>query len=137
MDNTVKIFIVSVVLLYTVMGFAIVGFIQGDLLNNNIATINQANSPANDAINNQTAKTNPQNKTISSLKAINIVYKKVPDYPYTSYTTKLVQNGQHPYYVVNAYDKNPNSTTYNQGIGGAVVDAKTGNLLDNGTITHI
>jgi len=136
MDNTVKIFIVAVVLLYTVMGFAAVGFIQGVLFNNNVATINQANSSAN-TLNNQTAHTNPQNKYISSMKAISIVYKKVPDYSYTSYTTKLVQNGQDPYYLVNAYDKNPNSTTYNQGIGGAKVDAKTGDLLDNGTITHI
>jgi len=100
----------------------------------NTSAVNQTNSSLN--VNN-TTQTNSQNNLISPTKAIIIVNKNIPANGYTSISAKLLQNGTHPYYLVNAYDKNPNSTTYNQGIGGAKVDAKTGDLLDNGTITHI
>ena len=137
MDNTVKIFFVAVVLLYTVLGVGAIGFLQNHFITDNVATINQANSSTNNTLNNLNEQINPQTEYISSDKAINVVHKKVPYYEYTSYSTKLVQNGKHPYYLVNAYDLNPNSTNYNHGIGGAKVDAQSGKLLDNGTITQI
>ena len=136
MDKTVKIFFVAVILLYSVIGVAAISVLHGPFLNNNLATINNANSSANGSSNNHT-QGNPQSKYISSVKAINVVNNNVPDYGYTTYTTKLVKNTTNPYYIVNAYDQNPNSTTYKQGLNGAKVDAKTGKLLDNGTITHI
>jgi hypothetical protein len=135
MDNTVKIFFVAVALLYTILGVGAIGLLQDHFITDNVATINQANS-TNNTLNNQ-EQIKPQKEYISSDKAINVVHKKVPYYEYTSYSTKLVQNGQHPYYLVNAYDLNPNSTNYNHGIGGAKVDAQSGKLLDNGTITQI
>jgi len=137
MDNSVKIFFVAVVLLYAGLGVAAVSVFHSYFLNDNVASINQANSSVNNSFSNQTAQPESQTKYISSLKAIAVVSKNIPDYPYTSYSTKLVQNGQQSYYIVDAYDLNPNSTTYNQGIGNAKVDAKTGKLIDNGTITHI
>lgn len=137
MDNSVKIFFVAVVLLYAVLGVAAVSVFHFYFSDNNVATINQANSSANSTLTNHTTPPNSQTKYIGTLKAIAVVDKYVPDYPYTSYSTKLVQNGQQPYYIVNAYDLNPNSTTYAHGVGNAKVDAKTGQLLDNGTISHI
>ena len=137
MDNTVKIFFVAVVLMYTVLGVGAVGFLQDHLMNNNVAQINQANSSTNNAINNLKEQLDPESEYISSDKAINVVHKKVPYYDYTSYSTKLVQNDQHSYYLVDAYDLNPNSTNYKHGIDGAKVDAQSGKLLDNGTITQI
>ena len=134
MDNTVKIFFVAVALLYTVLGVGAFGFLQDHFITDNVGTINQANSSTNNTLNNLNEQ--PKTEYISSDKAINVVHKKVPYYEYTSYSTKLV-NGKHPYYLVNAYDLNPNSTNYKNGIGGAKVDAKTGKLLDNGTITQI
>lgn len=137
MDNSVKIFFIAVILLYTGLGVAAVSVFHSFILNDNVASINQANSSSNNSLNNQTAQPKSQTKYISSLNAIAVVSKNLPDYPYTSYSTKLVQNGNQSYYLVDAYDSNPNSTTYNQGIGNAKVDAKTGKLIDNGTITHI
>jgi hypothetical protein len=137
MDNSVKIFFVAVVFLYAVLGVGAIGFLQDHLININVDTIDQANSSTNNTLNNQNEQINPQNKYISSDKAINVVHKKVPYYDYTSYSTKFVQNGRHSYYLVNAYDLNPNSTNYNHGINGAKVDAQSGKLLDNGTITQI
>ena len=137
MDNTVKIFFVAVVLLYTVLGVGAIGLLHDHFITDNVATINQANSSTNNSLNNLKEQINPQKEYISSDKAINVVHKKVPYYDYTSYSTKLVQNGEHSYYLVNAYDLNPNSTTYNHGIGGVKVDAQSGKLLDNGTITQI
>jgi hypothetical protein len=137
MDNSVKIFFVAVVLMYSVLGIGAIGFLQDHLMNVNVATIDQANSSSNNAPNNLKGQINPQNEYISSDKAINVVHKKVPYYDYTSYSTKLVQNGQHSYYLVNAYDLNPNSTDYNHGVAGAKVDAQSGKLLDNGTLTQI
>lgn len=134
MDNSVKIFFVAVVLMYTVLGVGAIGFLHDHLINGNVATIDQANSSSNNAHNNLKDQINPQSAYISSDKAINVVHKKVPYYDYTSYSTKLVQNGNQAYYLVNAYDLNPNSTNYNHGIDGAKVDAQSGKLLDNGTI---
>jgi hypothetical protein len=137
MDNSVKIFFIAVILLYTGLGVAAVSVFHSYILNDNVASINQANSSSNNSFNNQTAQPKSHTKYIGSLNAIAVVSKNIPAYPYTSYSTKLVQNGNQSYYVVDAYDLNPNSTTYNQGIGDAKVDAKTGKLIDNGTITHI
>ena len=137
MDNSVKIFFIAVILLYAGLGLAVVSIFHSYILNDNVASINHANSSSNNSFNNQTAQAKSQTKYISSLKAIDIVSKNLPAYPYTSYSTKLVNNGNQSYYLVDAYDLNPNSTTYNHGIGNAKVDAKTGKLIDNGTITHI
>ena len=109
---------------------------KNHFITDNVATINQANSSTNNTLNNLNEQINPQTEYIGSDKAVNVVHKKVPYYDYTSYSTKLV-NGKHPYYLVNAYDLNPNSTNYKNGIDGAKVDAKSGKLLDNGTITQI
>jgi hypothetical protein len=137
MDNTVKVFFVAVVLIYTVIGVGAIGFLHDHLINDNVAVIDQANSSSNNTPNNLKEQVNPQKEYISSDKAINVIHKKVPYYDYTSYSTKLVQNGQHSYYLVNAYDLNPNSTNYNHGITDAKVDAQSGKLLDNGTLTQI
>lgn len=136
MDNTVKIFIIAVIILYAVLGVAAGAVLHGYFSNNKDTTINQTNSSVNVTVNNQTTQIKPPNNLISPLKAMNIVNKNVLPYRYTSYSAKLVQNGQHPYYLVNAYDQNPNSTTYKQGIGGAKVDAKTGKFLGNGTASY-
>ena len=80
--------------------------------------------------NNSSSKSNTTTqKLISSQEAISIVNKNVPSYGLVNYEAVLVQNGQHPYYLVTAYDQNPNSTTYGEGIGGAKVDAITGQFL--------
>ena len=131
MDKTVIIFILAVIILYVALGVVASTALQGYLSNNkNTSTVNHTNSSLN--VNN-TTQTKSQNNLISATKAIIIVNKNVPSYGYTSISAKLLQNGTHPYYLVNAYDQNPNSTTYKQTIGDAKVDAKTGKFLGNGT----
>jgi cytoskeletal protein RodZ len=138
LNNTVKLLIIIVIILVAVLGIVGGVFLQGYLANshNNTTAVNQTNS----TIGNNTSEQNTSNslssksnttaqKLISSQEAINIVNKNVPAYGLTSYGAKLVQNGQHPYYLVSAYDQNPNSTTYREAIGGAKVDAITGQFL--------
>ncbi len=138
MDNSVKTLIIIVIILIAVLGVVGGIFLQSYLVNshNNTTAVNQTNS----TIGNNTSVQNTSNssssksnintqKLISPQEAINIVNKNVPAYGLTSYGAKLVQNGQHPYYLVSAYDQNPNSTTYGEAIGGAKVDAITGQFL--------
>jgi hypothetical protein len=42
------------------------------------------------------------------------------------YSAKLVQNGQNPYYEINVYDTDPNSSNYGDIISDSTIDAKTG-----------
>jgi cell division protein YceG involved in septum cleavage len=135
-DKTVKSLIIIVVVLVAVLGVTGAIFLQGYLNNSNknVTSANQTNITVNNnsnqtTSNNSNSKTETNSKLISSQEAINIVNKNVPAYGLTSYGAKLVQNGQHPYYLVTAYDQNPNSTTYREGIGGAKVDATTGQFL--------
>ena len=138
MDNSVKTLIIIVIILIAVLGVVGGIFLQSYLVNshNNTTAVNQTNS----TIGNNTSVQNTSNssssksnintqKLISPQEAINIVNKNVPAYGLTSYGAKLVQNGQYPYYLVSAYDQNPNSTTYGEAIGGAKVDAITGQFL--------
>jgi len=132
MDKTIVIFILSVIILYAALGVVASTALQGYLSNNkNTSALNQTNSSLN--VNN-TTQTNSQNNLISPTKAIIIVNKNIPANGYTSISAKLLQNGTHPYYLVNAYDQN--STNYKQTIGDAKVDAKTGKFLGNGTVSN-
>ena len=130
MDKTVIIFIIGVIILYGALGVVASTALQGYLSNKNTTTINQTNSSLN--VTNTT--NNSQTNLISATKAIIIVNKNVPANGYTSISAKLLQNGTHPYYLVNAYDQN--STNYKQTIGDAKVDAKTGKFLGNGTVSN-
>jgi flagellar basal body-associated protein FliL len=135
-NNTVKSLIIIIVVLVAVLGIAGGIFLQGYLnsSNKNVTSVNSTNNSVSNSsnqtkANNSNSKTETTQKLISSQEAISIVNKNVPAYGLTSYGAKLVQNGQHPYYLVSAYDQNPNSTTYKEAIGGAKVDAITGQFL--------
>ena len=136
MNNTVKSLIIIIVVLVAVLGIAGGIFLQGYLnsSNKNVTSVNSTNNSVNNSsnqtkANNSNSKTETTQKLISSQEAISIVNKNVSAYGLTSYGAKLVQNGQHPYYLVSAYDQNPNSTTYREAIGGAKGDAITGQFL--------
>lgn len=132
MNNTFKILIIIIIILVSGLGL-VGGFIlQNDLNsgNKNIIVTNQTNSSVNNVTNQTTPK--PISSTpalISPQKAINIVKQTVPAYGNLRYGAKLVQNGQNPYYLISVYENDHNSTVYGEAIGGAKVDAKTGEFL--------
>ncbi len=132
MNNTFKFLIIVIIILVSVLA-VIGGFILQSHLNNsnkNIIVTNQTNS----SVNNITNQTSPKSTSstpslISPQKAINIVKQSVPAYGNLRYGAKLVQNGQNPYYLISVYENDRNSTVYGEAIGGAKVDAKTGEFL--------
>lgn len=77
--------------------------------------------------------TNPEHgrkqNLISPEQAIKIVKNTVPGYGKLHYSATLTTCRGKPAYLVTVYDKDPDSETYGQAIGGAYVDATTGKLL--------
>lgn len=104
--------------------------------------LKQSNNSTNQTSNNQLSNQNNEqvNRTgssyqttdkniISANEAINIVKQSVPAYGKIRYKAYLVKNDQNPYYQVDVYQNDPTKPLYGQVIGGAQVDAKTGEFL--------
>ena len=127
MDNTTKTLIIVVIILLALFGVVVGICLQNGLSNNKNTT--DMNQSTNITINNQTTKTNVQNNLISAQKAISIVKAEAGPSPYVRYSARLIQNGQNPYYLISVYSTDRNSTMYGENIGGAKVDAKTGEFL--------
>lgn len=133
LNNTFKILIIIIIILVSILGL-VGGFILESHLdsdNKNVIVTNHTNSSVNNVTTNSTIPkpTSSPSALISSQKAINIVKQSVPAYGNIRYGAKLVQNGQNPYYLVSVYENDRNSTVYGEAIGGAKVDAKTGEFL--------
>lgn len=125
MDGTVKILVITVVVLV-----GILGVVGGYLLQGSISSDKKpVNQTVNVTVSNQTTQTKSQSNLISAQKAINIVKQNTGQSPHVRYVAKLVQNGNKPYYDISVYSTDPSSPGYNQNIGGARVDAKTGEFL--------
>lgn len=129
MDKTVKILIIVVIILLAGLSVVAGIMLQGYIFTNKNNNSNQTNTSVNVSVNNQTTQTKVQNNLISAQKAISIVKQNAGPSPHVRYSARLVQNGQNPYYLISVYSTDRNSTLYGENIGGAKVDAKTGEFL--------
>lgn len=130
MDKTVKTLIIVVIILVAVLGVVGGVFLQGYLSDNKNDTLANQTNPVNVTVNNQTNQTKVQNNFISAQKAISISKQNMPIPGKVRYTAKLVQNSQFsPFYEINVYDIDPNSTYYGDIISDSTVDARTGQFL--------
>ena len=126
MDRTVKILIIAVVVLVGILGVVGGYLLQGSLSSDN----KSVNQTVNVTVSNQTTQTKSQSNLISASKAISIVKQnEAQPSKHVRYSAKLVQNGDNPYYQISVYGTDPSSPSYNENIGGARVDAKTGEFL--------
>jgi hypothetical protein len=128
MDKTVKTLIIVVIILVAVLGIVGGVFLQGYLSDNKNETVLNQTNPVNATVDNQTNQTKVQNNFISAQKAISISKQNMPISGEVRYSAKLVQNSNQfsPFYEINVYDIDPNSTTYGDIISDSTVDAKTG-----------
>ena len=129
MDKTVKILIIVVIILLAGLSVVAGIMLQSYLFTNKNNNSNQYNTSVNVSVNNQTSQTNVQDNLISAQKAINIAKQNAGPSKNVRFSAKLIQNGQNPYYLISVYSTDRNSTLYGENIGGAKVDAKTGEFL--------
>ena len=129
MDKTVKILIVVVIILLAGLSVVAGIMLQGYLFTNKNNNSNQSNTSVNVSVSNQTTQTKVQDNLISAQKAISIVKQNAGPSKNVRFSARLVQNGQNPYYLISVYSTDRNSTLYGENIGGAKVDAKTGEFL--------
>jgi hypothetical protein len=138
MEKTTKILII--ICLVLVVGFSLtLGLLLGTHLNTPLV-VNTTNNTTNTTVNNSTtpqtksnSSANQQTSTsgyISADQAISIAKSSAAYYPGpdTSFTASFV-DGSRPYWQVTAWENDPNSTVYGEAIGGAEIDAKTGQFL--------
>lgn len=132
MDKLTKILIVVIIILAVAVGIMGVLFLQGNLSQDNNTT-NQTNQ-TNTSVNNSTT-TNNNNQTsepdyISAPQAIEITKSAAAYYPdnRTRFTAKFV-NDDPPYWLVTAWQNDPKSDFYGQSIGGAKINAITGEVI--------
>jgi hypothetical protein len=79
---------------------------------------------------NSTTQNKSQDNFISASKAISVVKQNVEGPSgNVRYSANLVKNSNNPYYKITVYDNDPESEFYGEDIGGARVDAKTGEFL--------
>lgn len=125
MDNLTKVLIIVVIILVAALRLAS-GFILQDYLFQQDIT-NQTNISVNNSsiTNNQTTP-----EYISASRAIEITKSATAYYPdnRTRFTASFV-DGERPYWKVEAWQNDPKDPNYGLGIGGAKVDAITGEIL--------
>ena len=128
-DKNIKILVVVVIVLIGVLGVTMGMLLQGYLSSSNT---NNQNQSANITTVNQTNSTTQtqQECFISASKAISIVKQNEEG---TSgnvrYSAALIKSCENPYYKITVYNNDPGSDFYGEAIGGARVDAKTGEFL--------
>ncbi len=139
MERINKILIIVIVVFLAILG-VISGFIlQGNFSNdtqnlsnnsssqNNTTVTNQTNTAVNNSDDNQTTEPG----YISRSRAIEIAKQAAAIYPgnETKFTAVLEENKNPPYWHVVAWDNNPESPSYNHAIGGAYINAITGEVI--------
>ncbi|AEG17754.1 PepSY domain-containing protein [Methanobacterium paludis] len=136
MDNKVKILLIIIFVFVAVIGlvggFILEGYLQDNdkntsVLDNN-SSIDVTTNISTD--NNETQQKSSDSGFISPQEAIKVAKETAGPSSNVRYEAKLIQNGQNPYYLITVYDTKINSTTYGVAIGGAKVDAKTGQFLE-------
>ena len=118
-----------IIILLAVLSVAAGVILQGYLFDNKNDSLNQSNTSVNVTVDNQTTQTKNQDNLISAEKSISIVKQNAGPSKHVRFSAKLVQNGDNPYYLISVYSTDRNSTMYGENIGGAMVDARTGEFL--------
>jgi uncharacterized protein YxeA len=129
LDNKSKTLIIVLIILLAVFGVVAGIILQGYLFDSKNGNLNQTNTSVNVTVDNQTTENKNQNNLISAQKAISIVKQNAGPSKNVRFSAKLIQNGNNPYYQISVYSTNRNSTMYGENIGGARVDARTGEFL--------
>jgi len=126
MDNKIKL-LIGVIILIFLLSLSLSYFLyKPDNVSNNSSNVSiQFNNSNNGTIN--TTKST-KSGYITKQQAINSIKKYGTST--TRYTAKLITSNGEPYYLITAYDIDPNSETYGWAIGGAKVDARTGRLIE-------
>jgi hypothetical protein len=125
MDNKIKLLIGVIIVIFAVsVSLSYLLYNPNNVSNNSSNVSIQINNSNNSTIN--TTKTT-KSVYITKQQAINSVKKYGTST--TRYTAKLITNDGDPYYLITAYDNDPDSEYYGWAIGGAKVDAITGRLI--------
>jgi len=131
-DKLTKVLIVVVVVLVVALGVVGAIFLQGNLSqhNNTTNSTNQANQTNISVNNSSTTNNTSEPDYISASQAIQITKSAAAYYPdnRTRFTAKFV-NGDSPYWLVTAWQNDPKSDFYGQSIGGAKINAITGEVI--------
>ncbi|UTB32908.1 MAG: PepSY domain-containing protein [Methanobacterium sp. ERen5] len=113
-----------------VLGVTVGMLIQGYLSNSNTTNQNQSANITTVNQTNSTTQGKSQDNFISASKAISVVKQNEEGQSgNVRYSATLVKNSNNPYYRITVYDNDPESEFYGEDIGGAKVDAKTGEFL--------
>lgn len=125
LEKRIKLFIGVIIIIFVVSVSLSYFLYKPNNVSNNTTNVSiQINNSNNTTIN--TAKTS-KSGYITKQQAINTVKKYGTST--TRYTAKLITNDGDPYYLITAYDNDPDSEYYGWAIGGAKVDARTGRLI--------